>query len=97
MSFDDTQAYYVEAAELMREYVQARFDLRACEMTTEELVGHDTTQRVLETGQRGTLFHFLKHCDLVKFARYTPPPPQRKEMLERAEGFVLETQGVERA
>jgi hypothetical protein len=78
----DAEPFYVEAADIMREYLGARFRLRAAEMTSEELVA------ALPHGQLET---FLRICDLVKFAGARPGPAARASALDQAEAIVRET------
>jgi hypothetical protein len=78
----DAEPFYVEAADIVREYVGERFRLRAAEMTSEELVA------ALPHGQLET---FLRICDLVKFAGARPGPAARASALDQAEAIVRET------
>ncbi len=77
---DETQAYYVEASGLIRDYVAERFTLPADVMTTEQLVEH-----------QAPLSRVLPPCDLVKFARHAPTATEREQLLDAAESYVRET------
>lgn len=77
---DETQAYYIEASRLVRDYVEERFALPAGVMTTEQLIEHQTP-----------LSHVLPLCDLVKFARHAPTAAERGQLLDAAESYVRET------
>ena len=63
--------YYFRLTELAREYVGRIYRINALDMTTEEFVGqvdeidmpHDSSDRTIE---------FLRHADLVKFAKFQP-------------------------
>lgn len=77
---DETQAYYIEASGLVRDYVAERFALPADVMTTEQLVAH-----------QAPLSRVLAPCDLVKFARHAPTATEREQLLDAAESYVRET------
>ena len=79
---DEVQAFYVEASGVVRDYTGARFEVRAQEMTTEQLVAQVS---------HNELRAVLQHCDLVKFAKGDTDAEKRDEMLDRAETFVRGT------
>lgn len=64
--------YYFELSDIVRHYVEDRFQLKAPEMTTEEFLGTLKHSGVLNTDQKGDMRDFLSHCDMVKFAKYLP-------------------------
>jgi len=67
-----TRDYYIELADIIRHYLQKRFDLNASTMTTEEFLVEVTTANELFSEHIKLIRDFLIHCDLVKFARYEP-------------------------
>jgi hypothetical protein len=64
--------YYFELSNIVRHYIEDRFQLKAPEMTTEEFLATLKYSGVLNSEQKGDLKDFLSHCDMVKFARYLP-------------------------
>lgn len=78
----DVERFFVEAAALLREYAGERFEVRAREMTTEQLTAAVGDARLEEA---------LRSCDLVKFARFAPDASERARVLDRAEAFVRGT------
>lgn len=84
-------AYYVRLSGILRRYLDWRFDLRAPEQTTEEFLAAAVRAGDPVTGYRDTLGTFLRHCDLVKFARRRPGRPDRHDALGRAITFVEDT------
>ena len=64
--------YYIELSGIIRYYLEARFNLRAPEMTTEEFLVKLRTEDELIPEHKNLLREFLSHSDLVKFARYGP-------------------------
>ena len=85
------EEFYVRVSMILRRYIELRFGLRAPEQTTEEfLVSALATGGLIATHQ-DLLEAFLQHCDLVKFARYRPPPSAMEETFESAKTFVEHT------
>ena len=83
--------FYVELSDIVRRYMEDRFEIRAPEMTTEEFLGRLQTSQRLETKLKNSLNQFLNACDLVKFAQYGPSPEEAKESFHLAEQLVEET------
>jgi len=87
----ELDAYYVEAAGAVRDYLGERFELRAPRRTTEELVAAPETARALAEEQRELVGALLGECDLVKFARHAPTAAERERLSESAVRLVRET------
>jgi uncharacterized membrane protein len=64
--------YYFELSDIVRHYIEDRFQLKAPEMTTEEFLATLKYSGVLNKEQKGDVRDFLSHCDMVKFAKYLP-------------------------
>ncbi|MBI5666156.1 MAG: hypothetical protein HZC49_13865 [Nitrospirae bacterium] len=64
--------YYFELSDIVRHYIEDRFQLKAPEMTTEEFLSTLKYSGVLNSEQKGDVRDFLSHCDMVKFAKYLP-------------------------
>lgn len=64
--------YYIELSAIIRQYLEARFFLRAPEMTTEEFLATVKDKEEISSGHKNALRDFLIHSDLVKFAKYGP-------------------------
>jgi hypothetical protein len=71
------------ASAVVRDYLAERFDVRAAERTTEELLDAPPL-----AAHRDALAAVLVPCDLVKFAGARPSPPERARLLDAAEAFV---------
>jgi hypothetical protein len=78
-------------SDVLRSYVEERFDLRAPERTTEEFMAELRTSSKLHPGHKSLLEDFLSRCDLVKFARFEPTLPELEDLLGSATRFVDET------
>jgi len=75
--------YYSRLSDIVRQYMEDRFDLRAPEMTTEEFLFSLRASSQLNLTQKEALKDFLTCCDMVKFAKY---PSHAQEMVQ---SFVL--------
>jgi hypothetical protein len=69
-----TKEFYSELSDILRRYLDRRFGLQTLEATTSETV------RILREKEFDGLLlpvvkGFLEETDLVKFAKYVPPPP----------------------
>ena len=85
------EEYYVRLSTIVRAYIEARFALRAPEMTTEEFLQATAQAQALTSEQRQLLRQFLIQADLVKFARYHPSGQEANEAFMSAKCFVEET------
>ncbi len=86
--------YYFELSDIVRHYVENRFQLRAPEMTTEEFLVTMQNSNILNDGQKNILKEFLSHCDMVKFAKYLPDAKEVETSYESAKSFIEETKEV---
>ncbi|MBN1522718.1 MAG: hypothetical protein JW928_09325 [Candidatus Aureabacteria bacterium] len=84
-------SYYVELSNIVRQYLERRFHLRAPEMTTEEFLMAVKANRLLSHELRDLLRVFLSHCDMVKFAKYSPPEKESDLSFESAKRLVDQT------
>lgn len=85
------QLYYIELSNIVRRYLESRFNLRAPEMTTEEFLRAVKEDKVLSCEDKSLLSEFLSHCDLVKFARYTPLENEADLSFESAKKLIDRT------
>lgn len=91
----EIKEYYAELSGIVRRYLEARFGVRAPEMTTEEFLLATARGGALATRHRALLSDFLRESDLVKFARHRPSLDDARRALEAARRFVDETGAVE--
>ena len=82
----------IAASEVIRNYIEKRFDVIATQRTTEEFL-----QTLLQSSNeslarhRSLLEEFLHQCDLVKFAGASLAVMDMESLFRSARGFVLET------
>lgn len=78
-------------SDVLRSYLEERFDLHAPERTTEEFMAELRVTTKLHGDHKSLLEDFLSRCDLVKFARFEPSLPELQALLDSAYRFVDET------
>jgi hypothetical protein len=89
---ETARAFGIAASELIREYIQKRFDVVATQRTTEEFL-----QTLLQSSiealarHRSLLADFLHKCDFVKFAGDSLAVADMESLFQSARRFVLET------
>ena len=87
----DPYAFCSLVSDVLRAYVEERFDLKAPERTTEEFMEELRASTKLRGDHKLLLEDFLARCDLVKFARFEPTVPELEALLDSAYRFVDET------
>lgn len=87
----DFQTYYIELSDILRHYIEERFNLHAPEETTPEFLAEASFAGALTETHQNLLGQFLRHCDRVKFARYEPTPKEMDMSLAVVLQFVDET------
>lgn len=90
-----TKEYYSELSDIVRHYLENRFNFRAPEMTTEEFLYSLRGSNDLTGSHKNLLKQFLNHCDLVKFAKYGPSRNEIDDSFSAAKKIVDETKIVE--
>jgi len=88
---EQVDAFYVRLSVILRRYLDWRFDVRAPERTTEEILAAAQSGDGPIAGRRDLLGAFLAACDRVKFGRARPAGEDRGDMLGTARRFVEET------
>lgn len=83
--------YYYLVSMCLRHYLENRFNLKAPEQTTEEFLEAIVENNTLDSKYKGLLKDFLTHCDLVKFAKYTPQADEISNIYTAAKEFVEQT------
>ena len=88
--------FYEGVSDILRHYIEDRFELRAPERTTEEFLFEIRDAGVLTESHRKALAEFLTHCDLVKFARHSPTAEQVQRTFDLAKNFIEQTKSDEK-
>ena len=86
----EIKEYHILVSEIIRTYVEGRFDVFALEMTTGEVMdGLGETRLADDT--LAAFADFLGRCDLVKFAKLRPAPDDCRGVLLAARELVDRT------
>jgi hypothetical protein len=88
--------YYFALSEIVRAYIEGRFELNATDLTSEEIVSSLGRLELDDVQARG-LRAFLAATDAVKFAAHRPQRAEIGALLEWARRFVQATRAVEPA
>ena len=80
--------YYYSLSEIVKRYLERRFEFNALEQTTTEIVNHLKRNRVR---LRDELTQFFTDADLVKYAKFMPALADQEVAIERARNLVRET------
>jgi hypothetical protein len=86
--------FCILVSDTVRWYLEERFDIHAPERTTEEFLFELQWTNLLTPDQKDSLGDFLRCCDLVKFARYEPGPPELHGLHDSALRLVEETEPI---
>jgi hypothetical protein len=84
--------YYLRLTEIAKRYLGARFEFEALDRTTEEIQALLAGGRVrVDPLDPKVVMTFLQDCDLVKFARLSPPEQETVEGLTFVRSMVEQT------
>jgi hypothetical protein len=92
MQPENAREFSILVSEIVRQFIEVRFQIRAARRTTEEFL-RDLLEPsdALLASHRESLADFLRHCDLAKFARWILSTEEMSTMLQSAHDFVLQS------
>lgn len=90
----DPYAFCSLVSDVIRVYLEERFNLHAPDRTTEEFLDELRNSSRLNEDHKALLENFLMKCDLVKFAREEPTEPELRGLLDAALRLIDETHEV---
>ncbi len=79
--------YYVELTDIVRNYIEQRFNTQALELTTEEILNKVQLVKDLQP-HYDILFQILQTGDLAKFAKFQPLPHEHIDAMDKAKEFI---------
>ena len=82
--------YYTRLTDIVREYIEARYEVGAMEMTSDEIVG-TLTELNIPARSYEQIRRLLSTADYVKFAKYIPDAQDNEMSWSDAYYFVEET------
>lgn len=86
------ELYYRNLSNILRRYIELRFDLAAPDMTTEEFLEKTASFEPLDKVDKQQIEKFMRICDMVKFARYQPNSDFHADALNAVNDFVSSTE-----
>jgi hypothetical protein len=86
--------YYSRLTDIIRQYIELRFNVPAMEQTTEDIIREFTRKGLIKEGIRKELKELLELADLVKFAKWNPVAEEHEASQQSAYDFILRTKPV---
>jgi hypothetical protein len=80
--------FYYALSEILKRYLERRFEFDAVEQTTTELLA---SMRAQKLPMRDEITRFFARCDLVKYAKTVPPTDEAEQAIEQLRDFVVRT------
>lgn len=87
----EEKRFYTELSSVVREFIEARYGVRAPELTTEEFLVQCSDAGPLAASDVERLNVFLAQCDLVKFAGYELGVGRARESIASARAFIAKS------
>ena len=84
--------YYYALSEILKRYLERRFEFSAAEQTTTEIVASLKSMRV---PQREEFSKFFTQADMVKYAKHVPPHDEMGIAVQIVKDLVMKTKSVE--
>jgi len=85
------KVFYEKVSNILRYYIEDRFSIKAPERTTEEFLYELKFNYDFAAADKDSLEQFLRHCDLVKFAKHQPDDDQVRRTVDLVRDFVDRT------
>jgi hypothetical protein len=86
--------YYYALSQVLKRYIERRFEFDAVEQTTTELM---LSMRAHKTPMRDEIGRFFSRYDLVKYAKWVPPAEEAESAIGQVREFVVKTRPAEPA
>jgi len=80
--------YYANLGNILRYYIEYRFNIQAPDMTTEEFLEKIRYSEQLAGDDKSNVEKFLGICDMVKFAKFEPTIDQAQQAMDTVRAFV---------
>ncbi len=83
--------YYYALSQVLKRYIERRFEFNAVEQTTTEIL---SSMRAHRTPMRDEVRRFLLRSDFVKYAKTVPPESEMRSAIAEVRGVVERTKPV---
>lgn len=90
----EIRQYYQRISDILREYVEARFEISAPNMTTEEFIDVLRANENFQGDVRAELMRFMNACDKVKYAGMGASAAEMDNLAECLRNFILATRAT---
>lgn len=80
--------YYYTLTEILKRYLEERFNFPAIEQTTTEIV---QSMKALKLPLRDEFKDIFYYADMVKYAKFIPPPESNEEIVRRSRELIMKT------
>ncbi|HEY4327636.1 MAG TPA: hypothetical protein VGN20_26875 [Mucilaginibacter sp.] len=90
----EVKQFYIELTDVLREYLEKRYLVKAHEQTTDEILS-GLRRKHLDDDDKNMLNKILVLADLVKFAKEKPLPAENEQSINNAIYFVERTRQQE--
>jgi hypothetical protein len=87
----ETKKYYTRLTEILRQYLENRYQVFSLELTTEETLTALIYNGFRKDGEYNRLKTILRSADLVKFAKYNPEPSENELHYRNSWEFINNT------
>ncbi|MBR0036667.1 MAG: hypothetical protein IJP70_03385 [Bacteroidales bacterium] len=85
------KAFYTELTDILRRYIERRYQVSAMESTTDEIMAELVELTVSQRSSYNNLHEVLQLADFVKFAKYEPLPDENQMAFMNSRLFVEQT------
>jgi hypothetical protein len=86
--------FYSRLTDILRQYIELRFNVPAMEETTEDIIRDFTRGGHISEAIRKELKSLLELADLVKFAKWNPVAEEHEASQQAAYDFILRTKPI---
>lgn len=90
---EEVKQYHIELTDILREYLEKRYHVKALEQTSEEIFAGLRHMEITDQN-RNKLRQILMLADLVKFAKGKPLSSENEQSIENAISFVTDTKEI---
>lgn len=91
---DQVKLYHSRLTDILRSYLEFRYDYYALEATTEE-IQLELDRLNISLDARSRLMETLRLADFVKFAKMNPAPDENMRSMQNAAAFVEQTRQID--
>ncbi len=80
--------FYYTLTEIIKHYLEERFNFPAIEQTTTEIL---QSMKLLKIPLRDEFQDVFQYADMVKYAKFVPPPTASEEIVKKSRELILKT------